>query len=96
MKSDGFDTVDEYEEMKAARTTFITPDEEREFRRLIRRLYHLRDMLLKERDCDDVEVLAESLYGIAMLLEEQMDEFNYRMPNDEVTNEGGPKENEKD
>ena len=80
MKSDGFDTVDEYEEMKAARTTFITPDEEREFRRLIRRLYHLRDMLLKERDCDDVEVLAESLYGIAMLLEEQMDEFNYRMP----------------
>ena len=27
---------------------------------------------------------------------QQMDEFNYRMPNDEVTNEGGPKENEKD
>ena len=79
MKSNGFDTVDEYEKMKAARMTFIAPDEEREFRRLIRRLYHLRDMLLKERDCDDVEVLAESLYGIAMLLDEMMDEFNYRM-----------------
>lgn len=30
MKSNGFDTVDEYEKMKAARTTFITPDESRE------------------------------------------------------------------
>lgn len=80
MKSNGFDTVDEYEKMKAARTTFITPDEGREFRRLIRRLYHLRDMLLKERDCDDVAVLAEALYSIAMLLDEMMDEFNFRMP----------------
>lgn len=80
MKSNGFDTMDEYEKMKVARTTFITPDEDREFRRLIRYLYKLRDMLIAELDLDRVAVLAESLYGIAMLLDEQMDEFNYRMP----------------
>ena len=62
MKSDGFDSVAEYEEMKAARTTFITPEEDREYRRLIRCLYKLHDMLIAELDLDRVAVLVLAKY----------------------------------
>ena len=83
-------TQQEYDRIIKLRATYITEEDEKDMRRLARCLNQMHDMLIENGlDSNVVGLLAEAAYSISLALDCHIDNFVYRMPEDNAPKDHG-------